>query len=198
MQTSIQREQALALLQKYNQEPFHLQHALTVEGVMRWFAQELGYGEEQDAWGIVGLLHDVDFEQYPEQHCQKAPDLLAEIGAEPEVVRAICSHGYGIVSQIEPLHPMEKVLYACDELTGLIGAAARMRPSHSVSDMEVSSLKKKFKDKKFAAGCSREVIRDGAARMGVELDELLSKTINAMRACEAPVAEELQALVPQG
>ena len=152
MKTAITRQQALALLHKYNQEPFHILHALTVEGVIRWFAQELGYSEEVDFWGLCGLLHDVDFEKYPDQHCQKAPELLAEIGAEPELVHAICSHGYGLCSDVEPTHQMEKVLFAVDELTGLIGAAARMRPSKSVMDMELSSLKKKFKDKKFAAG----------------------------------------------
>lgn len=194
MKTAITRPQALALVQKYNQEPFHLLHALTVEGVMRWYAQELGFGDEADYWGLCGLLHDVDFEKYPEQHCQKAPELLAEIGAEPELVHAVCSHGYGLCSDVEPTHQMEKVLFAVDELTGLIGAAARMRPSKSVMDMELSSLKKKFKDKKFAAGCSREVIQDGAARLGWTLDEVLEKTILAMRSCEAAVNEEAASL----
>ena len=194
MKTAITRPQALALLQKYNQEPFHILHALTVEGVMRHFAQELGYGEDVDFWGLCGLLHDVDFEKYPEQHCQKAPELLAEIKAESELVHAICSHGYGLCSDVEPTHQMEKVLFAVDELTGLIGAAARMRPSKSVMDMELSSLKKKFKDKKFAAGCSREVIQDGAARLGWTLDEVLEKTILAMRSCEATVGKECAAL----
>lgn len=190
MKTEITRPQALALLQKYNQEPFHILHGLTVEGVMRWYAQELGYGEEADFWGLCGLLHDVDFEQFPEQHCIKAPELLAEINAEPELVHAVCSHGYGQCSDVEPEHLMEKVLFAADELTGLIGAAARMRPSKSVMDMELSSLKKKYKDKKFAAGCSRDVIQTGAERLGWSLDELLEKTILAMRSCEATVAEE--------
>ena len=194
MKTAITRQQALALLQKYNQEPFHILHALTVEGVIRWYAQELGYSEEVDFWGLCGLLHDVDFEKYPDQHCQKAPELLAEIGAEPELVHAICSHGYGLCSDVEPTHPMEKVLFAVDELTGLIGAAARMRPSKSVMDMELSSLKKKFKDKKFAAGCSRDVIKDGADRLGWELDTLLDKTILAMRACEDSVNAAMEAL----
>ena len=161
---------------------------------MRWFAQELGYGEDADFWGIAGLLHDVDFEKYPEQHCQKAPALLAEIDAEPELVHAICSHGFGLCCDVEPTHQMEKVLFAVDELTGLIGAAARMRPSKSVMDMELSSLKKKFKDKKFAAGCSREVIQDGAARLGWSLDETLEKTILAMHSCEAAVNEAVAAL----
>ena len=190
MKTEITRPQALALLQKYNQEPFHILHGLTVEGVMRWYAQELGYGEEADFWGLCGLLHDVDFEQFPEQHCIKAPELLAEINAEPELVHAVCSHGSGQCSDVEPEHLMEKVLFAADELTGLIGAAARMRPSKSVMDMELSSLKKKYKDKKFAAGCSRDVIQTGADRLGWPLDELLEKTILAMRSCEATVAEE--------
>ena len=183
------RAAALALLRKYNKEPFHLQHALTVESVMRWYAQDLGYGEDADFWAIVGLLHDVDFEKWPEEHCGKAPELLAEIGCSEEFVRAVCSHGYGICSDVEPVHEMEKVLFAADELTGLIGAAARMRPSKSVSDMEVSSLKKKFKDKKFAAGCSRDVIRQGAEMLGWELDKLLVRTILAMRPDEAAIAE---------
>ena len=182
------REQALGLLQKYNKEPFHNLHALTVEGVMRWFAAE--NGEDADFWGLCGLLHDVDFEQYPDQHCVKAPELLAEVSASDEMVHAICSHGYGLCSDVEPVHLMEKILFAADELTGLIGAAARMRPSKSVMDMELSSLKKKFKDKKFAAGCSRDVIKTGAERLGWTLDELMDKTIQAMRSCEASVAEE--------
>ena len=185
---SITREQALALLQKYNQEAFHIQHALTVEGVMAWFAQESG--EDVPFWSLCGLLHDVDFEQYPDQHCQKAPELLAEINASEEMVHAICSHGYGLCSDVEPVHQMEKILFAVDELTGLIGAAARMRPSKSVMDMELSSLKKKFKDKKFAAGCSRDVIRQGAERLGWTLEELMEKTILAMRSCEVSVTEE--------
>ena len=183
------REQAMGLLRKYNTEPFHIQHALTVEGVMRWFAQE--NGEDPDFWGLCGLLHDVDFEKWPEQHCRKAPELLAEVNASPEMVHAICSHGYGICCDVEPTAQMEKILFAADELTGLIGAAARMRPSKSVMDMELSSLKKKFKDKKFAAGCSRDVIRTGADRLGWSLDELMEKTILAMRACEASVAKEM-------
>lgn len=186
------REQALALLQKYNKEPFHIQHALTVEGVMAWYAREMG--EDVTFWSLCGLLHDIDFEVYPDQHCQKAPELLAEIHASSEMVRAICSHGYGLCSDVEPVHVMEKILFAVDELTGLIGAAARMRPSKSVMDMELSSLKKKFKDKKFAAGCSRDVIKTGAERLGWTLDETLDKTIQAMRSCEASVAEELEKL----
>ena len=184
------REQAMGLLRKYNTEPFHIQHALTVEGVMRWFAGE--NGEDADFWGLCGLLHDVDFEKWPEQHCRKAPELLAEVNASPEMVHAICSHGYGICCDVEPTAQMEKILFAADELTGLIGAAARMRPSKSVMDMELSSLKKKFKDKKFAAGCSRDVIRTGAERLGWSLDELMEKTILAMRSCEASVAKEME------
>ena len=186
------REQALALLKKYNIEPFHVQHALTVEGVMRWFAAE--NGEDVNFWGLCGLLHDVDFEQYPDQHCLKAPELLAEVNASPEMVHAICSHGYGICCDVEPTALMEKILFAADELTGLIGAAARMRPSKSVMDMELSSLKKKFKDKKFAAGCSRDVIKTGAERLGWTLDELMDKTILAMRSCEASIAAEMEAM----
>ena len=184
------REQAMGLLRKYNTEPFHIQHALTVEGVMRWFAQE--NGEDADFWGLCGLLHDVDFEKWPAQHCRKAPELLAEVNASAEMVHAICSHGYGICCDVEPTAQMEKILFAADELTGLIGAAARMRPSKSVMDMELSSLKKKFKDKKFAAGCSRDVIRTGAERLGWSLDELMEKTILAMRSCEASVAKEME------
>ena len=192
--SQVTRAQALELLQKYNEEPFHILHGLTVEGVMRYFAKELGYGAEEDFWGLCGLLHDVDFEKYPEEHCKKAPELLAEIQASDEMVHAICSHAYGMTSDVEPVHQMEKVMFAADELTGLIGAAARMRPSKSVMDMELSSLKKKFKDKKFAAGCSRDTIKEGAERLGWTLDELLDKTILAMRSCEEQVAQELEAL----
>ena len=195
MKTAITRSQALALLQKYNQEPFHILHGLTVEGVMRYFVQETG--EDPDFWGIVGLLHDVDFEQWPEKHCLEAPRLLAEINAEPEMVHAICSHGCGICCDVEPTEQMEKILFATDELTGLIGAAAKMRPSKSVCDMEVSSLKKKFKDKKFAAGCSRDVIRQGAERLGWTIEELMEKTILAMRSCEETVNEEWKVLCPE-
>ena len=191
MNTKITREQAVALLKKYNQEPFHIQHAYTVEAVMRWFAKELGHGDE-DFWGLCGLLHDVDFELYPEEHCKKAPELLAEINAGDELTHSVCSHGYGLCSDIEPVHMMEKVLFAADELTGLIGAAVRMRPSKSVMDLEVSSLKKKFKDKRFAAGCSRDVIRQGAERLGWELDELFAKTIEAMKSCEADVSRQME------
>ena len=190
-QSSITRDQAWELLRKYNKEPFHLQHALTVEGVMRWFAKELGYAAEEDFWGITGLLHDIDFELYPEEHCKKAPELLREAGVSEDMIYAICSHGYGMCSEEEPKLEMEKVLYAADELTGLIWSCALMRPSRSTMDMEVKSLKKKFKDKKFAAGCSRETISQGAERLGWELDELFDKTILAMRSCEAAVAEAM-------
>lgn len=191
MTGNIGREEALALLQKYNKEPFHIQHGLTVEGVMRYFARESGNQGEEEYWGIVGLLHDIDFELYPEQHCVKAPELLREAGVSEEMIYSICSHGYGLCSQQEPKLLMEKILFACDELTGLIGAAARMRPSKSVMDMELSSLKKKFKDKRFAAGCSRDVIKEGADRLGWTLDELLEKTILAMRSCEEDVNREM-------
>lgn len=191
MNCNITRQEALALLRKYNKEPFHIQHALTVEGVMRYFAGETGNGEEA-YWGIVGLLHDIDFELYPEQHCVKARELLREAGVSEEMIYSICSHGYGICSDLEPKHQMEKILFACDELTGLIGAAARMRPSKSVMDMELSSLRKKYKDKRFAAGCSRDVINTGAEMLGWELDELLEKTILAMRSCEESVDREMQ------
>ena len=192
--SEITRAQALELLRKYNKEPFHILHGLTVEGVMRYFATDLGYGDEADFWALCGLLHDVDFEMYPDEHCKKAPELLSEIGASEALVHAVCSHAYGSCSDVEPVHQMEKVMFAVDELTGLIGAAARMRPSKSVMDMELSSLKKKFKDKKFAAGCSRDVIREGAERLGWTLDETLEKTILAMRSCETSVAEELTQL----
>ena len=194
MECTITRQQALDLLQKYNKEPFHILHGLTVEGVMRWFAQDQGHGEDADFWALCGLLHDVDFEMYPEEHCKKAPELLAEIGCSEDIVHAVCSHAFGSCSDVEPIHIMEKVMFAVDELTGLIGAAAKMRPSKSVMDMELSSLKKKFKDKKFAAGCSRDVIREGAERLGWTLDETLEKTILAMRSCEAPIIEEMAQL----
>ena len=188
------RDEALALLRRYNKEPFHILHALTVEGVMDWYARELGYGGEADFWALAGLLHDIDFEQWPDQHCQKAPELLAAAGAGEALIHAVVCHGYGLCSDVEPVHEMEKVLFAADELTGLIGAAARMRPSRSCADMEVSSLKKKYKDKKFAAGCSRDVIKDGAERLGWELEVLMDKTLQAMRGSEAQVAEELASL----
>ena len=184
------RSEAIKLLKKYNKDIFHIRHAFTVEAVMKYFAMELGYDDE--FWRIVGLLHDVDFEKYPEEHCKKAPEILKQINATEDMVHAICSHGYGICSDVKPEHQMEKILFAVDELTGLIWAAAKMRPSKSTKDMEVSSLKKKFKDKKFAAGCSRETITKGAEILGWSLDELFEKTINAMRACEDTVEHELE------
>ena len=176
------REQALALLRQYNEEPFHLRHALTVEAVMNWFARELGYGEEAAFWAQAGLLHDLDFERYPEEHCVKVREIMEARGLDPALIHAVVSHGWGMTEgDAQPEHEMERVLFAVDELTGLIGAAALMRPSKSVQDMELSSLRKKFKDKKFAAGCSREVIQQGADRLGWTLDELIEKTILAMR-----------------
>ena len=190
--TTVNRDAALALLKKYNQEEFHLRHAYTVEAVMRWFAEELGYAEDADFWAMVGLLHDIDFEKYPEEHCIKAPELLREIDASEELIHGVCSHGWGITSDVEPTHQMEKILFATDELTGLIGACALMRPSKSCKDMEVASLKKKFKDKKFAAGCSRDVITKGAQLLGWELSALFEKTILAMRSCEDSVNAQMQ------
>ena len=194
MFTNITEKQAVELLLKYNKDSFHLQHAATVQSVMKWYAVKLGYGEDADNWGLVGLLHDIDFEKYPNKHCIKAPELLAEIGASDELIHAVCSHGYGITVDIKPEHEMEKVLFAADELTGLIGAAALMRPSKSVSDMELKSLKKKFKDKKFAAGCSREIIAKGAEMLGWELDKLLDMTLSAMRDKENEIAENYSKL----
>lgn len=194
MKSNITRDEALKLLMEYNKEPFHVLHGLTVEGAMRWFARELGYGEDEEYWGICGLLHDIDFEMYPEEHCKKAPELLKKAGVGDDMIHTVCSHGYGLVSDVEPVHEMEKVLFACDELTGLIGAAMKMRPSKSVMDLEVSSLKKKFKDKRFAAGCSRDVIRTGAERLGWSLEELMEKTILAMRSCEETVNNEMESL----
>ena len=192
MNAGFTREQGIAALTKYNKEHFHILHALTVEAVMRWYAQELG--EDVEFWGLVGLMHDIDFENWPEEHCVKCVELLKEIGATEEFIHAVCGHGYGLCSDVEPSLMMEKVLFAADELTGLIGAAAKMRPSKSCGDMEVSSLKKKFKDKKFAAGCSRDVIRQGAERLGWELEGLMEKTIRAMAGSEAQVAAEAEAL----
>lgn len=192
MNNTITRKEAVDLLKKYNKEPFHILHALTVEGVMRWYSEELGFGSEADYWGTVGLLHDIDFEMWPEEHCVKAPELLKEVNVSEEMIYSICSHGYGICVDIKPNHMMEKVLFATDELTGLIGAAARMRPSKSVMDMELSSLKKKFKDKKFAAGCSRDIIKNGAELLEWSLDELLEKTISAMRSCEEDINESMK------
>lgn len=194
MNANITRDEALKLLQKYNKEPFHIYHGLTVEGVMKWFADELGYSDDKEFWGIVGLLHDVDFEEYPNEHCIKAPKLLKAAGVSDEVIHGVCSHGYNLTVDVKPEHQMEKVLYAADELTGLIGAAIRMRPSKSTSDFEVKSLKKKFKDKKFAAGCSRDVIKFGSELLGWDLDKLFDETILAMRSCENDVKSELEAL----
>lgn len=178
-------EQAYALLQQYNEGEFHLKHGRTVGGVLRWYAQQLGYADQADYWQAVGILHDIDFERWPEQHCVKSQELLRAAGVDESIVRGTASHGWGLSgADIAPQHEMEKVLFATDELTGLIGAAAAMRPSKSVSDLELKSLKKKFKDKKFAAGCSREVIAQGAELLGWTLDELLEKTILAMRSCE--------------
>lgn len=194
MDSGISRTDALNLLREYNKEPFHIYHGLTVEGVMKWFAEQLGYGDDAEFWGIVGLLHDIDFEQYPDEHCIKAPELLKKAGVSEAVIHGVCSHGYNLTVDVEPVHQMEKVLYAVDELTGLIGAAIRMRPSKSTSDFEVKSLKKKFKDKKFAAGCSRDVIKFGAELLGWDLDKLFEQTILAMRSCETSVQDELKNL----
>ena len=191
---SITREQAWDLLRQYNEEPFHLRHAITVEHMMGWFADKLGYGDEKEFWSIVGLLHDLDFERWPEEHCEKSQELMREAGVDEAVIRATASHGWGHRVDIKPEHQMEKVLFAVDELTGLIGAAALMRPSKSVSDMEVSSVKKKFKDKRFAAGCSREIISQGAEQLGWELSKLMEMTILAMRSCEDPVNAEMEAM----
>ena len=187
MKDYIAREQAMELLQKYNKEAFHIQHALTVEGVMKWYAKELGYEEDAEYWGIVGLLHDIDFEQFPDAHCIKAPELLREGGVGEDIIHAVCSHGYELTVDVKPEHEMEKVLYAVDELTGLIWAAALIRPSKSVQDMELKSVKKKYKSAGFAAGCSREVIERGARMMGWELDKLIQDTIYAMRSCESEI-----------
>ena len=185
------REEALALLKKYNQDPFHIRHALTVEAVMRWFANDLGYADEADFWSLVGLLHDIDFELYPDQHCLKAPEMLREGGASEELIHAVVSHGYGITVDVKPEHEMEKVLYGSDELTGLIWAAALMRPSKSTKDRELKSLKKKYKSKGFAAGCDRETIARGAEMLGWELNELLQKTLDAMKASEDEITAQL-------
>ncbi len=192
MESTINRENAFELLKKYNKEPFHIQHALTVEAIMKWFAEDLGYGAEKDFWGTVGLLHDIDFEMWPAEHCIKAPELLQAAGVSDNMIHAICSHAYGMHCDVEPEHEMEKVLFAADELTGLIWSSALMRPSKSTKDMELSSLKKKFKDKKFAAGCSRDVIKDGAEKLGWELDTLLQKTLDAMKATEDGIAAAMK------
>lgn len=188
------RTAAWNLLCKYNHDPFHLRHALTMEGVMRYFARENGFAQDEEFWGNVGLLHDIDFEQFPEGHCVKAPELLREGGADEPLVHAVCSHGWGITVDVRPEHMMEKLLFASDELSGLIWASALMRPSRSVQDLELKSVKKKFKDRKFAAGCSREVITKGAELVGWTLDELIERTILAMRSCEASVEEGMAGL----
>ncbi|MDR2374983.1 MAG: hydrolase [Treponema sp.] len=192
--SALSRDQAWSLLQRYNRDPFHIQHALTVEGVMRWYAAELGYGGEEDFWGIVGLLHDLDFEEFPDEHCIKAAGLLREAGADDALIHGICCHGYGLTVDIKPEHEMEKVLYAVDELSGLIWAAAIIRPSKSVMDMELKSVKKKYRAVNFAAGCSREVIERGTAMLGWELDKLIEQTILAMRSCEMEVAAMMDKL----
>jgi predicted hydrolase (HD superfamily) len=195
MEAGVTREEALALLKKYNHKPFHLSHALTVEAIMRWFVRLFDYAQKDiDFWGLAGLLHDVDFECFPEQHCVKSAELLEKANASKDLIHAVCCHGYKICCDVEPMHQMEKVLYAVDELSGLIGAAARLRPSKSCCDMDVSSLRKKFKDKAFASGCSRDVILQGAQMLDWELNELFDKTIQAMRSCEDIVNTELSAL----
>lgn len=187
------REKALELLKKYNKDPFHIRHGLTVEKTMRWFAKELGYANEEDFWGNVGLLHDLDFELYPEEHCVKCQEIMKNEGLDEHIIRATACHGWGMTkTQFQPEHQMEKILFACDELTGLIGAAALMRPSKSTKDMELKSLKKKFKDKKFTAGCNRDVITQGAQNLGWQLDELLDKTLKAMQSFEDELNKELQ------
>jgi len=186
----ITRDKAWELLTRYNKDPFHLRHALTVEGAMRYFARTEGYADEEDFWGIVGLLHDLDFEMYPDQHCVKCQEIMKNEGLDDRLIRAVACHGYGICSDIAPEHKMEKILFACDELTGLIGACALVRPSKSVKDMEVKSVKKKFKTPSFAAGCSRNVISKGAEMLGWTLEDLMAKTIAAMREDEDRVNEE--------
>lgn len=188
----ITREDAYELLKKYNKDPFHIQHALTVEAVMKWYANELGFADEAEYWGIVGLLHDIDFELYPNEHCIKAPELLHEGGVDEDIIHGVVSHGYGITVDVAPEREMEKVLFAADELTGLIWAAALMRPSKSTKDMELKSLKKKYKSKGFAAGCSREVIERGANQLGWELDKLLTMTMEAMKATEDEISREVK------
>lgn len=199
----ISRDKALELLKKYNKDPFHVQHAFTVEAVMKWFAVEQGFADDAEYWGIVGLLHDIDFELYPQEHCLKAPELLRDGGVSEDIIHAVCSHGYGITIgngttlDVKPVHEMEKILFAVDELTGLIWSASLMRPSKSTKDMELKSLKKKYKSAGFAAGCSREVIARGAEQLGWELDELLARTLQAMAASEDTIREEMAAEFPE-
>ena len=192
------REEAWKLLTEYNKDPFHLRHALTVEGAMRYYAEILGYGEAKDFWGLVGLLHDLDFEQFPDQHCIKVQEIMTQRGVDPRLIRAVASHGYQITVDIKPEHEMEKVLFAADELTGLIWAAALMRPSKSTKDMELKSLKKKYKSKGYAAGCSREVIERGAQQLGWELEKLLTMTLAAMAASEDTINEEIESMNANG
>ena len=187
-------ENAMALLRQYNSEAFHITHAVTVSKVMRRMAESLGYGDEADFWAVVGLLHDIDFEQWPDEHCKRCINLLEEAGCDARLIHAVVCHGYGLCTEVAPEHEMEKVLFACDELTGLIGACAKMRPSGSITDMDLKSLKKKYKSKGFAAGCSREVIAQGAEMLHWELDDLLSRTLEAMKPDEAAVAAEVAAM----
>ena len=195
LQSSLTREQAWKLFRQYNNDPFHIQHALTVEGVMSWYARELGHTEDEDFWAAVGLLHDIDFEQFPEEHCVKAKELLSSAGAGEDLIRAVCCHGWGLTAVAEqPEHLLEKVLYAADELTGLIWAVAIIRPSKSVIDLELKSVKKKFKTLNFAAGCNRDVIEKGAVELGWELDKLIEQTILAMRSCEAEIQAVMSSL----
>ena len=189
----ISRDAAFQLLKEHNKDAFHIQHAITVEAVMKWFAQDQGFGDEAEYWGIVGLLHDIDFEEYPEEHCIKAPELLLAGGVGEDIIHSVVSHGYGITVDVKPEHQMEKILFAADELTGLIWACELMRPSQSTKDMELKSLKKKYKNLKFAAGCSREVIGKGAELLGWELEELQQKTLDAMKASEDEINEKFAA-----
>ncbi|MDR1127828.1 MAG: hydrolase [Treponema sp.] len=188
----ISRDAAWELFRKHNRDPFHIQHALTVEGVMRWYAADQGFPGDEEYWGIAGLLHDIDFEEYPGEHCRKAPELLRAGGAGEDLIRAVVSHGFDLTVDVRPESQMEKVLYACDELTGLVWAAAIIRPSKSTQDLEVKSVKKKYKSPNFAAGCSRPVIEKGAAMLGWELDTLIEKTILAMRSCEDSVGKAME------
>lgn len=193
-ESKISRDQALELLKKYNKEAFHIEHALTVEAVMAHLADTLGYVEEKDYWAMVGLLHDIDFEQYPDEHLEHTPKILREAGVGEDMIHSIVSHGYGICSEVEPEHQMEKVLFAIDELSGLIGACALVRPSKSVSDMGLSSVKKKFKSRGFAAGCDRDTIQKGADALGWTLDQLIDKTLEAMKATEGDIRSQLEDL----
>ena len=178
---ALTREQAWELLNEYNKGEFHLKHGQIVGDVMRWYANELGYGDEADFWETVGLLHDLDFEMYPDEHCIKSQEIMKERGIDEKIIHATASHGYAITVDIKPEHEMEKILYAVDELTGLIGAVVLMRPSKSVQDLTLKSVKKKYKSKNFAAGCSREVIERGADMLGWTLEELIQRTIDALK-----------------